>query len=321
VVRNLILLSAFVPVFSGTATAQGIQSALPTPAILPESTPRITSELSKDVLAPVKCDPAGNVYFRATGKADQFQEPIVKISADRKTSTTFDARKVSGVPKDFIGADFAADGTGDVYQVILTRAFELFAIQYSADGTGRSKFPIHELLNPTAVSAGQSSDLLVAGTPLQMASSESPSQLVIAVFDKGGRTQGSTHRVPVQSPFEARFGGDKLYVLSGDNARVFSKTGELIKQFRLGLDDAALRLSGWYPADGFLVAEFDNHANAGEPFKGIVAVFDVATGNLRKRYRLSEEVRGGLACASEKTFIFLATEPDGHLSLVTGFVQ
>jgi hypothetical protein len=287
-------------------------------SLLPEGSPKVTPEMSKDVLAPVKCDKAGNIYFRESGESDEFQEPIVKISADGKMSTRFDARKISGVPKDFVGSDFSADSDGDVYQIILTRAFELRLIHYRPDGTGESKITLHDVLNPVSISVQPLGDLLVADTPLQMGGSENASQLVIAAFDKNGRGKGAKHTVAIRSPFEARFSDDsRLYVSSGGDVTVVSENGETVKQMHLDPNDPALKLSSWYAFASYVVGEFDNGSNASEPFKGMVAIFDATTGNIKKRYRLSEAVRGGLACVSERAFTFLSTEPDGHLSLVT----
>jgi len=317
-IARYVVLCALSVALCATGMIQEIQSGLRTLSLLPDGSPKITPEMSKDVLAPVKCDKGGNVYFRVSGKSNELQEPIVKISADGKTRTSFDARRISGVPKDFFGSDFAVDSVGHVYQIILTPSFELLVIQYAPDGTQGSTFLLHDVLNPISLSITPSGDLLVAGGPLQMGRSESKAQLVIAVFDKSGQTKGPKHTFDIQSPFQARFSDDgRLYVLSGTDVHIFSETGESIKQFHLDPDDEALKLSGWVPSDGDLAAEFDTGSNPNEPFKGMVALFDAPTGNLKGRYKLSEAVRGGLACVSAKTVTFLTTQPDGHLSLLT----
>jgi hypothetical protein len=250
------------------------------------------------------------------GQSDDFQEPVVRISANGKTRTLFDARKVAGVPKDFFGSDFSVDSSGDVYQIILTRSFDLLAVHFAADGTGGSILPLRDLLNPISISVEPTGDLVVAGTPPEIGNTRNASHLVIAVFDRNGEAKGTKRTITVQPPFQLRFGGGKLYVLSGNDVRVFGEAGEMIGQFHLE-PDASLQLSGWFPWDGSLTAEFDNSASEDGHFKGVIAVFDATTGNLRRKYKLSEAVRGGLACASEKKFTFLTRSPDGHLSLLT----
>jgi len=85
---------------------------------------------------------------------------------------------------------------------------------------------------------------------------------------------------------------------------IFSETGESIKQFHLDPDDVALRLSGWFPADDYLATAFDTGSNPNEPFRGMIALFDVRTGNHKGRHKLSEAVRGGLACVSRRLLLF-----------------
>jgi hypothetical protein len=281
--------------------------------------PSVTPAMAVDVLNPVKSDSAGNIYFRVTNNAPEFQEPILKITVDGRRSVMFDARIGSELPEDFIGSEYAVDGGGGIYQIVLTRSFDVYLLHFASSGAIESKVHFNDVFSPRLLAVLPSGDLFVLACPPHAGRSSACPVLFTTIFDAGGRAKSQKHKLTSPAEFQAELGSDgRLYLVSASQILVYSLDGEKRAELPLAGGGNGLQVAGWRIFGDRLFVEWV-HEDPGSS-AGWISAINPDTGQVTAKYRLSEGVRGGLASVSERGFKLMVRESDGHLSLLTALV-
>jgi hypothetical protein len=317
----------------------GIAPAQQSPSVSPPKAPpppllqelqlnsSVETQFSGDTFWRVKCDPKGNLYVRKHTNQMVIEHtllhsPVQKISPDGNVVTVFN---VDNAMSNLWGAtDFVVAPDETVYQIAATSEPEpkYYILKFHGDGSLDTKIELQvEAFQPYQLAVFKTGELLVSGTV-------SGTEPFIAIFDGSGKlirrlnepqeappkpqaeTRGSEANAPpnVNLPVamgEAVTGSDgNVYLMRASSPPWIygiSKSGEIVKKFRVGSEDSSLVPVIIRPAEGKLLVVFRKKDASETVFR----VVDL-DGNDLEAFRLSDKRAKAttFACWAPPAFAF-----------------
>jgi outer membrane protein assembly factor BamB len=295
------------------------------------------SQFSGPIFGRVKCDEDGNVYLRSFTQErvtsdTVHQSPIQKIKADGSLAESF---KVDDLASKFSARDFFVTKEGDLYQIAYTEKHEFYVLEFSSDGSLKTKTRLEtEACFPYQLAVFKSGELLLSGTLWNENStrftgvfsaagklikrlateSDQHSAKNADAADSALNSPGGGRNPAVYGEAVAASDGNVYLMQAGSRARVYavSSTGEIIRSFYVDSGDSGLVGVSMKSAPGRLVIAFRRTDSAGILLK----VVDLE-GNAIADYASSERglPAAFLACYVPPGFIFAQSNAHGPLHL------
>lgn len=227
------------------------EAELPTP-----SNYKQTGQLAMGMFGTIKCDAHGGVYYRPiAGAGSAFENPVVRIEAD-KSSTTLNLNSAPGVPTSLYIFAFDVDPSGRVYAVVGGQNQEadpgLYIVSFSKDGGFLSRTKLDMTFRPAGIFLKLPNDeFLVSG--LKDTNKPPEQRAFVAIFRDGGslrllsetpegqEVKKDPNRPGILDPV-LQFGqavrneAGEIYLLkatSPPHVEVFSSAGKLVRSMEL----------------------------------------------------------------------------------------
>ncbi len=291
----------------------------------PTEVHRISGVVSGGVY-PYRCDSSGNIYARfESAGASKFD--LLKISADGQHTTAFPVPSMPELKYGTVSAFDPHDGV-DIYELIQLGQEKTYLLNYSADGSLRSRteLQVPEPMRLTQLAVISSTSFFVSGTLVGSSDGKRAGAPFNAIFDATGKLvrtislkNDSQPGKPARqadpsglSNLAVYFGravaghDGNLYVLRATTpARivVISASGDVVRTVPIepptpGSEPFEMQVSG-----GRIAVEFDS-PDAKDISGTRIRVIDSQTGEALNDYRITRELTEAMACFTPEAFTF-----------------
>lgn len=296
-------------------------------------------EWAGPLMVPIKCDAAGNLYFRGYNAAKLLAAPVVKITPEGKRDAVF---SLDSVPQIESGEfyDFTVSLRGEVFLLALTernKEQEVDLVSFASDGKYESAKVLAPLFMPSQVAVFASGEFLVSGLKLSQKEGAPPDKPFVSLFDRNGvlikevvlsdnvesqKPRDETERSPVFSAVSlgTAINADdgNIYLMrrtSNPVIFVVSHTGRVVRRLVIAAPAENSRPITMKVAAGKVAVMFEESKPASRRAEQIVFIADAETGEGLAEYHSTPGIGGALACYTPNRFTFIGSTQDGHLAV------
>ncbi len=170
-----------------TAQPRLDQDDVPKLTLAIKDTVLVTNQRRALIIEPVRCDSSGNVYFRGYQPPRLLASPVVKVSADGKTVTTFSLAAAPGFAKDAPFDVFTVSPKGEVFILAFKSKDDLELVAFRDSGEFDYDAKLESRFLPAQFAVFPTGELLVTGTEAPEREGQSPEGAFTALFDRNGK--------------------------------------------------------------------------------------------------------------------------------------
>ena len=311
--------------------------------IKPDTVKRSSSLANVPIVAPIRCDDSGSLYYREFTPGDGSRS-LVSLKNDAQTVTTFDLSRASIDSVHIASArGFAVSPNGSVFQVVMDDNDHVYILRFDADGSyeGVIKLDIDFWPQDLATIGGQS--FICSGTQVLRTGPVTRFEPFVALFDQSGRfiknvepnvpsapnSQNRSQSVATNAPLGrlevgALESGDGVAYLLRQTKQpvilVISAAGTIDRQFNLEAPQG-MKISSFKAGAGKLVVEYMD-SKGGDNSRVLFSTYDSLDGTKLLDYEPAPELAAGFACYDfKRTFSFVSADQQGYRTLVTGVAR
>lgn len=293
----------------------------------------IPSQAAAPLLLPVKCDPAGNLFFRRYQVINTLGAPVTKIAPDGKRTVVYDINSVPGFQgKKF--DDFGIGFRGEVYMLAFRSKDELAVVEFDQDGMYRSKTRLSPLFQPAHFVPLASGQFLVSGTKLSEENQQPTGKPFTAIYGGDGEL---VRELTLPGDSESATAGDaplnravvlgtlavaedgNIYLLRASDrplVHVISPAAVILRILVITPPLPNSRPITMKVAGGRVVVMFEQDNPTGEMAEQVFSVVNAETGEKLADYWSPPEIGGAFACYTPDRFTFIGVTSDHHLKIL-----